>query len=101
MGKCMNIDCRKSATRAVKMIIPDAECGATAAEGPLGIELCAEHAQDAEGWDFGGMEAVLANLVAALAAPGTKPVIADAYVEMVPVGAAEHRDFMDALVRVN
>lgn len=101
MGKCMNVGCERQAALAVKMIIPDADGGETAAEGPLGIELCEEHGREAEAWGFGGMEGVLAKLVAVLAAPGARPLIADAYVEMVPVGAAEHRDFMATLTRVN
>jgi hypothetical protein len=95
--KCMNKDCSAEATHAVRLVVPDTNSDETSASGPMGIELCADHIREAETWDFGGMEMVLAAHVAKIAAPGTEPDIASAYVEAVPVTAAEHIAFMSAI----
>lgn len=95
--KCMNRDCPREATHAVRLVVPCAVSDKTSAEGPMGIELCGDHIGEAETWDFGGMVAVLAAHVATLAAPGTEPDIASAYVEATPVTAAEHVGFMRAI----
>lgn len=95
--KCMRTDCQAAATHAVRLVVPDTTSDETSASGPMGIELCAAHISEAETWDFGGMTTVLAAHVAKLAAPGTEPDIASAYVEAVPITAAEHVSFMEAI----
>lgn len=97
MGECNRIDCRETATHAVKLVIPDANSDETSAEGCIGVELCARHIADAESWEFESLAAILAPHVAKLAAPGTVPDLSSAYVEAIPVTAAEHVEFMEAI----
>jgi hypothetical protein len=81
--KCMNRDCSERATHEVRLVVPDALSDETAAEGPLGIALCAGHGAEVGTWDFAALGYALTPLVAALSKPGTQPDLSVAYAEAV------------------
>lgn len=91
MTQCMRIGCKREATHALKMIVPDAGIRARAAWGFLGICLCAEHSAEAEDWEDVASNPAIRMLLQSTCDAETELAFDDAYVEPVPLESREAR----------